>query len=115
MVWAASLVIVAMPLAMAADRGVPSDVDLKASYCMGVLNALPRAVTGEPNQPFIEGARAIDRPAEIARERLRAYMVPKLPYLDQEALVIAGEQGRRAYVRGDANVQECVQAKFLPF
>ena len=108
MVWTTALA-----LTLASNPALPSDVDLRAAYCVGVLNAATDEREVYP--AFREGFRKLNRPQYVALDRLRAYLAPKVPYLEPEPLSVAIEQGRRAVARKEAGISECTEAKFLPF
>lgn len=115
---------------------MPSDTDLRAAFCLGALKDVqPIPLESFPEQ-FKDDVGRLNNQVAVSRERLQAYLLPKLEYLDPAALAVAAEQGRRAAQRAEAQagqclnkpngeitecmrdnlqVSDCREAKFLPF
>lgn len=114
MVWTTALA-----LALAAYTQPPSDNELHASYCLGMLEAVKPSSQSDIDYPPIRDAlRAADENVVRALERLRAYLIPKVTMWDLEqlqAVVVAKEQGSRDQERGQGDLRGCVKAAFLPF
>lgn len=92
-----------------AQRQPPSDIDLKSTYCIAVLNgriSSEEVVASLPGSDWItEGARAAQQRYRSEVQRLRAYVLPKTQYLDADALIVAAERGRAdwlAYMRTES-------------
>lgn len=95
---------------------LPTDVDLKATYCIAVLQIERRkfdSTDGDPMRRSIYAAAqaSIDK----SLQRLKVYMLPKMEYLEPMPLSAAYSQGQSAAANGSANQRECGEAKFLPF
>lgn len=107
----------ALALTWAAYTTPPSDNELRAGYCLGVIEHTRPRPEEFPAQ-FQSSARDLDKPFARADERLRAYLLPKTRSWELEgleAVLIAKEQGKRAVAEGRADIKECIEAKFLPF
>lgn len=133
------------PTAGAAEFAPPTNVDLKAAYCAGRLRDLPLmapTIFPEESRARVDGFNA---KIEAARTRLKAYILPRLRYIDGEGLIAATQAGvadQAAYVTamkactplisgvtpearrsftdcyngaGWAKLQECETLDFLPF
>lgn len=115
---------------------MPSDTDLRAAFCLGALRDVqPIPLDGIPSQ-FRQDVERLNLEVRTSRERLQAYLLPKMQYLDPTGIAVAAEQGHRAAQRSEAQagkcanqsgdeiaecmrdnmqVSECRKAGFLPF
>ena len=76
----------------------PTDIDLKAAYCLGVTRAQSAAVSSVDLRGFQQDTRAlIDKHAQelkIQDQRLLSYLVPRSIYLDVTGLLTANNRGK---------------------
>ena len=123
---------------------LPTDTDLKAAYCMAFYNSQEstlRAFTQAGNPPGVTEAagKVLGQSASDLR-RVRLYLMPRMQYLDTNALIGAKKSGEedvaRAYKLNSActascetiqcvascpdsqeisRLKSCIGARFLPF
>jgi hypothetical protein len=91
---------------LAQDSPEPSDVELHSMYCIPVLN-YQIALTGEmANTQLAPGATSFAKDQvrnaqadlaklQSARDRLKAYMLPRMSHRDPMALALAGNRGEK--------------------
>src|SRR4051794_38100614 len=92
--FAALLYVMACGDSAAADLREPTDVELKASYCIAMLQEQLREIdTTFPAQN--EDVRELKNKNIHASNRLRAYIVPRVPYVDPAGLMAARAQAVR--------------------
>ncbi len=74
-----------------ADRQLPNQVDLLASYCSAVIQKqLQNWESASTGEPFLETMK-IEKLPNL--KRLRNYLIPRTPYLKVEGLLIAFKSG----------------------
>lgn len=118
-----------------AGANLPTDTDLKASFCLGYLRdftPVDPSTWPESARPTIEH---MNRDAAQAQQRLRVYLVPKMPYFDDIMGVDAAfKQGRQTFSdynsfslscldnmatdqcqRMKRTADDCRETPFLPF
>lgn len=124
---------------------MPTEVDLKAAYCIPVFkNHIASfsglAAAGNPPAVIVAATKGLSQ-FESDLRRIRLYLVPRLEYLDSTALLAASKSGEediarsRAEPRGacftqcktvecavacpesaeTARLRSCAGARFLPF
>ena len=95
----------------------PSDVDLRAAYCIPIVNqqvaVYQNALSspGHPLPPQLE--QTIKSMAADAQERadhLKRYLQPRMTDIDTTALLAAAEQGKQDLRRGQQDVIQCMTA-----
>ena len=99
-----------LPIAFGAQaqHQPPADIEIRAAYCISVLtgrstDAQMRAALPGPRaqqQALREAGAGFDRDVR----RLRSYLVPRMKYLDSEALLASAD-------RGQADVNAFLQAQ----
>jgi len=85
---------------------LPNDADLRSAYCMpieeGSVNLLKQVLAqlvANTERPTPEQERAIENYRQILQkqtstlDRLRMYLMPRIPYLDPAALTAAKQRG----------------------
>jgi hypothetical protein len=76
----------------------PSDVDLKAAYCIAVTRASIVVMQNQlPNMPDDEKLKAVLQ-QQVSRKqtdlnRLQSYLFPKFSYIDPTGLALAAQRG----------------------
>lgn len=80
---------------------LPDPVDLKAAFCIGAMKdhkpVVLNAPNGGPLPPNIQAmVDSINQMAQDSLGRLRSYLVPRVPYLDSDSLILAISQGEMA-------------------
>ena len=107
----------------------PSDIELRAAYCLGRLDH-PALEPQKYPQEMHKDIEASNSAAAIARRRLQIYLEPK-SYLDTDALLMAAARGKEAQAKtADACMENskssecayltkdqsgCRNPSFLPF
>ena len=93
----------------------PSDIDLRAAYCIPIVNqqvaVYQNALSspGRPLPPQLE--QTIKKMAADAQDRadqLKRYLQPRMADLDATALLAAAEQGKKDLQRGEQDVIQCM-------
>ena len=89
-----------LPIAFGAQaqHQPPADIEIRAAYCISVLtgrsnDAQTRAALPGPRaqqQALREAGAGFDRDVR----RLRSYLVPRMKYLDSEALLASADRGQ---------------------
>jgi len=91
-----------------AQRGAPSPVEAKSAYCISALGDLGREAETQASLPAPRARQEAQREAAVAYEqdtkRLRGFLLPRLKFLDGEAVLKAAD-------RGKADVQTYLQAQ----
>jgi hypothetical protein len=111
--------LVASIAAPVAARGAdaPSESELRAAYCTGLLQTERKMLLASTGQSGVPGPNLSDRLANNQHnlDRLQAYLGPKLPQLDPAALSRASKQGEAdepaALVQAGDSVDLCVQSQ----
>lgn len=107
----------------------PNDIELRVAYCTGRFKdtgvdtaAIPEALRASAEKTIAE--------VRVAMGKYEAYLMPRLRYLDMDAIMAAMHQGELARDRvqqdcADANsdqckrtsadIKDCREAAFLPF
>ena len=102
-------VLVWSSLARAAE--LPSQVDLRAAYCIVILqdaySASVIASMGLTDTKDKEGTRKQLTDTETNLRRLQLYLLPRLPYLDTSGLLAATTSGKEDVARLQAHKQKC--------
>ena len=89
---------------------LPNDTDLKAAFCAGVLKS---SVEGSAkSQPPTDPAIAdLDKKSKeqlfAAQQRVLAYLMPRMQFVDQTSLMFALTEGGRAYEQNLTRWKEC--------
>src|SRR5262245_53064607 len=99
-------------VANADPRSLPSEVDLRAAYCIGVTQPQVEDLRPLANDPEIpEEARMLI--AEVIEEvtgrlrRLRLYVLPRIPYLEHDGMAIALKRGQEDWSSHERHVHQC--------
>lgn len=89
-----------LPIAFGAQaqRQPPADIEIRAAYCISVLtgrgnDAQTRASLPGPRAQQ-DALREVRAGFERDARRLRSYLVPRMKYLDGEALLAAADRGQ---------------------
>jgi hypothetical protein len=92
-----------------AQQLLPTDVDLRASYCIPVVNEGLRVLQGaQPGETQTdETIRAVTE-VQGRADRLTRYLVPRVPYLDATALAAAATQGKRDMQLAEGEIARCM-------
>jgi hypothetical protein len=96
-------------------QALPGQVDLQASYCLGVVEKRLEDSDKILQRPDFERSMR-DPIAKIAAEdrsalsRLRQYIGPRLKFLDVTGLGAAKTQGQRDYAETMAKISQCSAA-----
>lgn len=96
------IAILVIPLSADAQKSLPNNIDLRASYCVAFHkkivseNAPILADEGKSagvyGAEFVEQIRSSTASSENDLSRLRSYILPRLKFLDSEALIFAADQ-----------------------
>ena len=104
-----------MLVSNARAQGLPSAVDLRAAYCIPILqeslsealslkrNAETYALSG-PQKEVVE--KTLSETATNLR-RLQLYLLPRLSYLDPYGIEAAQQSGNEDYARHQENAKAC--------
>lgn len=98
-------------LSALAQRQMPTDVDLKSAYCVGVLQTGIARLGSYPPSKNPDIARVFQQARDDlvdALNRLKGYLVPRLNYLDVTGLAIATNRGKIDYEKSSVLVQACI-------
>lgn len=83
-------------LSAVAQNELPSQADLKAAYCIPVLQNTAKvlSVPIEPATPEVKAAmqKAVNK-AKDDQNRIRSYLLPRLPHLDVTGIELAMKRG----------------------
>jgi hypothetical protein len=122
----------AIVLALLAGAGgevLPTDVELRAAYCIGRIGNKDIDTSTLPPEAK-PGVERLNERMRIAREKYLAYMAPRLGIISSEATLAAVQQGQRASGRVISDCEDptseacrragedgknCLDASFLPF
>lgn len=92
---------------------LPTDADLKSSYCMGVLEQRIAGLS-EKNDGIAPQLREVLDGYRVQSQndldRLRSYVLPRLPHLEALGLVIAKDRGNTDYAAAQRAVRACVNS-----
>ena len=80
------LLIALYPLNSFAERQYPSETDLKAAYCIPVLQNAIEFMTKFDSYPDLKSLTDKDRATLI---RIEAYLIPRIKFVDSKALIVA--------------------------
>ena len=89
-----------LPIAFGAQaqREPPADIELRAAYCISALTGRSNDVQTRGALPGPRAQQEALREAGAGFERdvrrLRSYLVPRMKYLDAEALLAAADRGQ---------------------
>lgn len=91
----------------------PTDVELRASFCIGVMQgtaAMARGILSglKPGDPPNDSATAMLATSEDNLRRLQSYVVPKMTYLDPAALLLAHKRGQTDVASVETATTTCV-------
>lgn len=86
-------------------RSPPSQTDLKSAYCFGVITQqidaehaymeqILRGASTDVRGETEATAREVDRGKNVRLQRLKRYIFPTLPYVDNDMLLAATQQGK---------------------
>jgi hypothetical protein len=86
-------------------RPPPSQTDLKSAYCFGVITQwidsehayseqLLRGASADVRSATEAGLREVDQESNAKLQRLKRYIFPTLPYVDNGMLLAATQQGK---------------------
>lgn len=95
--------------AIATAQGqLPSDVDLKAAYCIPVARVASQTnVTENMPESFKNNLRDIKNNGDINLRRLNLYLLPRLSQLDVMPLIGASKSAEEDLARSDADFMKC--------
>lgn len=123
-------------LALAAPymTAAPSDNDLRAAFCAGYWSQVGPVNPDAFPEQFRGQIRQTNTEVEGARSRLRAYLLPRLKYLDLDGIEAAMNAGKEfskevpetfkscapdmssaTCQRMNSKVKDCRETPFLPF
>lgn len=89
-------------------QSAPTDTDLKAAFCIGVLKDYSPADTSTAKTPDIARLEAETNAKVVAaRQRIQAYLVPRARFIDQTSIYYAIAEGVRANDQALARFKEC--------
>jgi hypothetical protein len=81
-----------------AQREAPSSIEIRSAYCISVLTGRAREAQTLASVPAPSALQDSFRTAQAGYEqdvrRLRSYLVPRMKYLDGEALLAAADRGQ---------------------
>ena len=113
---AAVLLTVALGFSVANAEVLPDQVDLKAAYCLPVLQAFS---SKDIEDGWPEDAKqSLLRHREKQRvdlRRLQLYLFPRLSYLDRNSLTGARKSGEEDYARFVAELKTCAKGTSSDF
>jgi hypothetical protein len=93
-----ALILLLLACSAQAQRQIPSSIELQSAYCINVLSGRAkdaRALASLPGpRSQQEGFREAQAGFEQDGRRLRSYLVPRMKYLDGEALLAAADRGQ---------------------
>lgn len=78
-------------IAMPGTLKLPTDIDLKAAYCLGTYKEVLAADFSQSPDRSI--SQMNQKKAGINRDRIQAYLLPRLLYLDSTGIVVANSRG----------------------
>ena len=94
----------------AAAQVPPSDTVLKAAFCAGVLKS---SIEGSAKSPLSSdpAIAAFEKKSNeqllAAQQRVLAYLMPRMQFVDQTSLMLALAEGGRAYEQSGVRWREC--------
>lgn len=91
----------------ASAQAPPTDIDLKAAYCIEANRQLLAHQSGADTTPA--AMAEIIREASDHLDRLQGYLLPRLPNLDALPLLAAGKQAESDVVQLQNLAKSCVQ------
>lgn len=87
---------------------LPNDTDLKAAFCVGVLKNFSPIDPAKVRTPEIARLEAeTDAKISALRQRLQAYLMPRMQFIDQTSIVFAMAEGQRAEDQAAAQWIKC--------
>ena len=88
---------------------LPSQVDLRAAYCVAVMQAMLRWIAPDPATAPQRPDRFTQERAEIEANlrRLQRYLLPRLPSLAPSGLLTATQQGEEDATHREAWANRC--------
>ena len=91
-----------------AQSQLPSDVDLKAAYCIPIARYYSQ-ITVSQNLPdvFRESLRDTKEKGAVNLRRLNLYLVPRISKLDAMSLIGASRSAQEDLERSDAEFMKC--------
>jgi hypothetical protein len=87
---------------------LPNPTDLKSAYCIGRLNGAKIKVDELPAQ-FRSQLEETQRQVDTSLQKLRAYLLPRLPFLDTSSVDLAVRSGEAARERTGGSWQRCMK------
>lgn len=92
----------------AMSQSAPSDTDLKAAFCAGVLKGYSPADTATAKTPDIARLEAeTNAKVMAASQRIQAYLIPRGRFIDSTSIFYAIAEGVRANDQAAARFKEC--------
>ena len=88
----------------------PNDTDLKAAFCAGVLKSFVEGSAKSPlsSDPAIAAfEKKSNEHLLAAQQRVLAYLMPRMQFVDQTSLIFALTEGKRASEQNVARWIEC--------
>ena len=96
------------PAIATAQGQLPSDVDLKAAYCIPVARfASQTTVTENMPESFKNSLRDTKNMGDVNLRRLNLYLLPRLSQLDVMPLIGASNSAEEDLARSEADFMKC--------
>lgn len=93
-----ALILLLFACSAQAQREIPSDIELHSAYCISVLAGRAKDAQALASLPAPRSQQESFREAQTGYEqdvhRLRRFLVPRIKYLDGEALLAATDRGQ---------------------
>jgi len=89
-VWIMMISVMLSPNCLAME--LPTPTDLKATYCLNILNYYKKVLSEKSANESPTSQQILKETVEIAEtklQRLEAYLLPRLPYLDVTGIIFA--------------------------
>src|SRR5262245_30484472 len=107
--WAMVIVLILASIVEALE--LPSEVDLRAAYCLRVvqynLSVLKSAESSAQHQGIKETLAPVISTVDTNLRRLKQYLLPRIPYLDPDGLQAAVRRGEEDSVK-DSEDTSCI-------
>lgn len=96
-----------------AQTFLPNDIDLKAAYCVGVLNSKIDALKKESHEfPALRDSQdELSQGVQRDLRRLNLYLMPRLSRLETQGLLAATVSGKEDFVAGLEDLTKCAGTK----
>ena len=97
----------------AQEPQLPTDVELKASYCVAVTQGIIGMSHGalssmKPDDPMYDSTAKTTAASEDNLRRLQGYLIPKISHLDAVALGVAHRRGQEDFATAKKAIMTCV-------